>query len=226
MWPFDALFPNPADKAEGDLEKVPGTIKPYYQPYTNAGENSLNNSKARFGNLSSSGAQSSLEDIFSQLSSDPNAFIQKLASGFKASPGYQWRLGQGEGAINNAAAAGGMLGTPQHQQQAGELANNLASAEFQPFMDRLMGLFNTGVTGKQNLFNTGLQGEQHLADTGFAGASDLATSLAQALMNQGQLKYAGQANQNQLTGGLIGNLISAFSGKGGAPTPGAPGAGA
>jgi hypothetical protein len=77
---LDDLFPNPADEAGKPLGKIAGTIKPYYQPYINAGENSLNNSKARFGNLSSSGAQSSLEDIFSQLSSDPNAFIQKLAS--------------------------------------------------------------------------------------------------------------------------------------------------
>jgi phage-related minor tail protein len=108
-----------------------------------------------------------------------------------------------------------MLGTPQHQQQAGEVADKLASGEYQPYLDHILSLFGSCVQGKQNLFNTGLQGEQHLADTGFTGSSDLATSLAQALMSQSKLQYAGQANQNQMKGGLIGNILSFLSGGGG-----------
>lgn len=177
------LFNNGADDAEEDLNKIPGTIKPYFDPYINAGKNALGDLTGRYG----------------QLMNDPNAIIAKLGSGYKQSPGYQWKLNQGEGAINNAAAAGGMLGTPQHEQQAGELAGHLADQDFQEYLNRVLGLFGQG-----------LQGEEGINKLGYQGSSDLATNLAQALMSKSNLKYAGANNQNQQTGGLIGNVLSMF----------------
>lgn len=186
MWPFNQLFPNPAKGAMQGLNQIPNTIKPYYDPYVKAGE----------------WATPQLQQHFGQMLQDPNGIISKLGAGYQKSPGYDWRMQQGEQAINNANAAGGLLGTPQHQQQAGELAGHLADQDYQDYLKSVLGVYGMGA-----------QGTQQLSQQGQQGASDLATSLAQSLMSQSNLRYAGQANQNQMTGGLIGNLLSLLGGK-------------
>lgn len=174
------LFPNAAKGAEGPLNQIPGQIKPYYEPYINAGKSTL----------------PGYQDIMQKLLSNPQDFINELGKGYQKSPGYDFRLNQGENAINNAQAAGGMLGSPQHQQEAGELAGNLANKDFGEYMDRILKGLGIGAAGTSDIVGKG------------AGASsDLAQALAQVLMSKSNLKYAGQANQNQQTGGLIGNVI-------------------
>lgn len=185
MWPFDSIFPDPAKKAQPYLDQIPGQLHPYYDPYVNAGRNAL----------------SGLPGIYNQMMQNPGDIISRLGAGYKPSPGYQWQLGQGEEAINNASAAGGMIGTPQHQQQAGQLASNLANQDYEQYLNHVLGLFGGGVSGQQGL-----------SDTGFKASNDLATNLAQALMSQSNLAYAGQANQNQQTGGLLGNILGFLGG--------------
>lgn len=180
MGVFDFLFPNPSKAAQPYLNQVPGTISPYYQPFINAGNQAL----------------PQLQGQYNQLMQNPGDIIKRLGAGYQQSPGYQFALNQGEQGINNAQAAGGMLGTPQHQQMAGELATNLANQDYGNYLQRAMGLYGQG-----------LQGEQGLMNQGFQGSTDLATSLAQALMNQGYLNYSGQGNQNNMTGGFLSDLF-------------------
>lgn len=184
---FSHIFKNPSKKAMPYLNQVPGTITPYYQPYVNAGQQAL----------------PQLSNMYNQMMTNPNEIINRLGAGYQQSPGYQWRLGQGEQAINNASAAGGMLGTPMHQQQAGELASNLANQDYDQYLQHVLGLLGGGVSG--------LQGMSQL---GYGASSDLATSLGQNLMNQANLQYAGQANRNQMYGGLFGNVLGYLSGGG------------
>lgn len=266
MWPFDQIFPNPADKASPYLDKVPGTIKPYYDPYINAGQGALGNLQGEYGALANpntrgnlqgqygemggndmlhnlmkqfqaqQGNYGALQNQYSQMMQNPNDVISRLGQGYQKSPGYDWRMKQGLAGMNNAYAAGGMLGTPEHEQQSGEMVGNLANNDFQQYMDRnmnIMGqgtqgaqnffnqglqgnqnLFNQGQQGNQNFYNTGLQGQQGLNTQGQAASTDLGSSLAQSLMNQGQLKYAGQANQNNQTGALMGQLLAFLQGGG------------
>ena len=181
------LFPNPADKAQGYLNQIPGTMKPYYEPYIQAGQNAL----------------SGLPDIYHQMMQNPGDIINRLGAGYQKSPGYDWALQQGQEGINNAAAAGGMAGSNMHQQQAGQLANNMANQDYQQYLNQVLGLFGGGV-----------QGQQGIAGMGYGASNELAQSLAQQLMSQANLQYAGQANQNQQTGGLIGNILGLFSGGG------------
>lgn len=178
---LDKLFPNPSDRATPILNTIPGTIKPYYEPYFNTGRNALDRVNTEYGNLLN----------------DPNALIQRLGAGYKESPGYKWRLNQGENAITNAQAAGGMTGTGQHQQLAGELAENLANQDFNNFMQQILGLYGTG-----------LQGEHELARMGQIAGSDLATSLGNILGSKAQMQYGGQANRNDLLSGILKSLVS------------------
>ncbi len=61
---------------------------------------------------------------------NPGDFLKKIGAGYQESPGFQFEKKQGLGSIENAAAAGGMLGTQGHQQQAGELSTQLANRDY------------------------------------------------------------------------------------------------
>lgn len=185
----DWLFPNPADKAMGPLDEIPGQISPHYKPYEDAG----------------AWAMPQLQKNFGEMMNDPNAIISRLGSGYKESPAFQYQMNKGENAINNSNAAGGMLGTGQHQQMAGQFANDLASEDYDKYLNHALGLYGAGNEGAMGL---GKMGQQ--------AGSDLATNLAQTLMSKSNLLYAGGANQNNMTGNLLNSIISALGKSGGA----------
>ena len=174
---FGGHQPNPADAAIPYLNKIPGNLSRYLSPYVGSGQNALSTLQGQYGGLIN----------------NPSSMLAGFGKNFQEDPGYQWNLKQGENAITNAAAAGGMAGSPMHQQQAGQLASNLANQQYQNYLQNVMGLYGQGMAG-----------EQGLNQLGFQGSEDMAQGLAQALMQQANLAYAGQANQNQQQGGTAG----------------------
>lgn len=185
----NALFPDPSKKAMPYLNQIPGAIKPYYDPFINAGNRAL----------------PQLETQYNQLMTDPNAIINRIAAGYKQSPGYQWRMNQGMQGIKNAEAAGGMLGTPEHEQEAATLAENLAGQDYNDYMTRELGLYGTG-----------LQGESGLLEKGYGASGSLADALAQVLAGKSGLAYSGTASLNNMTGSLINGIIAALAKQGAA----------
>lgn len=175
---------NPADAAQPYLNQIPSTITPYYQPYIDNGQN----------------AMGTLNNQYSGMISNPGGMVNQIGSSYQQSPGYQWQLDQGEQSINNAAAAGGYVGTPQHQQQAATLAENLANQDYQQYLNHALGMYNTGISGYQG-FN----------QQGYNASNELASGLAQALMSQANLAYSGAANAGQKKGGLIGGAMGLAS---------------
>lgn len=181
---FESLFgndsKNPYESAQGFYNQIPGQLHQGYDPYINAGHEAMGQTQGQYG----------------QLINDPNSIYNKLAGGYKQSPGFQWQMGQGINAANNAAAAGGMIGSPQHQQQAATMAEGLANQDFQNYMNSVTGLYGTG-----------LQGMQGISNTGYGASTGLADSLANHLSMQGQTAFAGQAAQNQSKGDMWGNIL-------------------
>lgn len=173
---------NPYDSASGYYNQIPGMLKGYFNPYIQQGQR----------------AGGQLEGQFGQLVNDPNAVMGRIGGGYQQSPGFQWQLGQGMSAANNAAAAGGMQGTPQHQQQAATMATGLANQDYYNYLNHALGLYGTGLSG--------LQGMNQM---GYDATNQLGGGLASALMNQGNLAYSGQAAQNQAQGQMWGNLAGA-----------------
>lgn len=171
---------DPSKEANKYYSQIPGKLKPYFDPYINAGHSALGQLQGQYGNLIN----------------DPNSIYNKLAGGYKESPGYQFQLGQGMNAVNNAAAAGGLLGSPQHQQHAATLTQGLANQDFNNYLSQVMGLYGQGLSGQQGLAGMGLQAGTSMAD-----------QIAQALAQQGALAYQGAANQNQSRGSMFGNLL-------------------
>ena len=132
---------NPATAATNELNKIPGQVKPYYDPYINAGKDSLNR----------------LQDQYGQLSSDPGKRFAELGAGYQQSPGYAATLRSAMAGANNAAAlgGGGGLGTYGHQQLGAQAAGDVANKDYEQYINHIMGLYGKGLEGEQNIENQG-----------------------------------------------------------------------
>ena len=170
-------YKDPSKAAQPYLNQVPGTIKPYYDPYINAGQQ----------------AQPILQNQFQKYATNPTGALQDIGSQFRQSPGYDWRVKQGEQAVAHANAAGGMAGSPQHEQQAADMVGHLADQDYNDWISHVLGIQSMG-----------LEGESHLNDMGYNASNELAQSLGNNLLTQGSLGYAGTANRNSARGGAIG----------------------
>jgi hypothetical protein len=84
---------------------------------------------------------------YQQMMDDPGALLSRFGSQYTKSPGYDFELGQAEGAGSRAAAEGGMAGSPMEQQQAQQTAQGYASRDYGNFMNRILGLYGTGAQG-------------------------------------------------------------------------------
>jgi hypothetical protein len=186
---FDDIFgKNPADAASAYTGQIPGAVSPYLNPYFEAGK----------------GAIPSLQEQYKQLLSDPGGFMNKLAGSYKESPGLQHNIAQAMQAGGHAAAAGGMAGSPQHEQQNMEAATDISSKDYNQYMQNMLGLYGQGLSGQQGMAGMGQQAGQSMADL-----------ISQALNQQGAYAYQGQAGRNQNRSSIFSNLLGAFGGLGG-----------
>lgn len=200
-------YNNPADDAQPYLDQIPDTMKQYYNPYIQSGQQSSqigqNEAQGLLGN------RQSIQDALNQLMSNPQDLYKNLTSNYKTSPGYEFERNEALRGAGNAAAAGGFAGTPQHQRYAGEISQGLASRDFNNYLSNILGMYTQGLSGKQGLYNQGLGLNEANTQRGFSASTGLADNLAQALMSQANLAYAGAANENQNKQGLWGNILGA-----------------
>lgn len=143
---------------------------------------------------------------------------------FKADPGYQFRLDQGNKAIQNLAAATGNLNSGRALKDAMNFSSGLASQEYQNAYGRYNNDYNTGLNSHLQNYETGLNSHvenyltglnSHMQNylTGFntnetnksniynklMGLAGLGQSSASALANVGQ-NYSGQVSNNLAQG--------------------------
>src|SRR5271166_4014583 len=140
MW--DWLFgnskeQNPANAAMPYLNQIGGYYNQAFNPYMQAGQGELPNLESQYG----------------QLTGDPGAVMNRIGSGFKQSPGYQWQLNQGLQGADKAAAAGGYLGTNAHQQFADQTSQGIANQDYYNYLNHALGLYGQGLSGEQGLAN-------------------------------------------------------------------------
>lgn len=200
---------DPYKQAGQTLGQIPGAVAPYYQPYQQAGIHALN----QYGNQNDKllGNLPGIQGQFSQMMNDPGGFYNKIAGGYHQSPGYQWQLGQGMNAANNAAAAGGMLGSPMHQQQASTMAEGLANQDFQNYLNQVMGVQSRGLGGATGLYGMGHQGTSDMAHMGYGANDQMAKIISDMMSGQAQMQFNGQASQNQAQGQNWGNILGSLA---------------
>ena len=177
-------YTNPGDAASGYLGQIQSQISPYYQPYINSGL----------------GAMGSLEDQYKQLLSDPTAIMNMIGSNFQASPGYQYNVDQATSAANQAAAAGGMAGSPAEQAALANQVSGMASQDYNNYMKEGLGLYNTGldVAGGIN-------------QMGYNASNQMAQSLVQMLLAQAKAAAMSAKSSNAQSGGMFGAVGDAMS---------------
>ena len=176
----------PMNAANPYLNQIPGQTLPYYQPYMNAGSGALNKLQGEYG----------------KLTDDPNSMYDKFSSGYKSSPGYQARLEEAMRAITNSQAAGGMAGSGQHQQLSAEKALDLHGEDFEKYLNHVLGLYGTGLTGEQGIENQG-----------YGANTDYANMLANITGQKANMAYEGANAKNTGEGQAVNNI---FGGLGGA----------
>ena len=171
---------NPADSAMPYLNQIPGQTQQYQQPWYEAGKSQI----------------PGLQDQYSQLMNDPGGKMNKIGEGFKESPGFKFAMQQALQGGNHAAAAGGMAGSPQHEQQNMQMATDLGNQEYGNWMKNALGMYGQGLQGSQGMANQGQQAGQSMADM-----------IAQTLAQQANLSFNGQQQQNQTKSDMWGNVF-------------------
>ena len=171
---------NPANSAMPYLNQIPGQTQQYQQPFFDAGKSQI----------------PGLEDQYSQLMNDPGKRINQIGENFHESPGFKFAMQQALQGGNHAAAAGGMAGSPQHEQQNMQLGSSLGNQEYNNWLHNALGQYDIGLQGSQDMANQGQQAGQNIADM-----------IAQTLAQQANLSFNGQQQKNQNKSDMWGNVF-------------------
>lgn len=210
-------------------------------------QQALSNANSNLGNFWGTGvlANSALQNQLglggdaANPTFNPNAPLVTpfTATQFQQSPGYNWQLQQGTGAIlNNAAAAGGVGGNALKalQSYGTGLANqdyynayNKYTQDQNNLFNRLFSVSQQGQNAGTALANTalgvgtnvaGIQGQ--IGNANAAGIVGQSNALTSGLSNLGQLAYLYGSDSNGGSSGGLGGLLSGlFS----SPSVSAPG---
>lgn len=178
---FDFLWggKNPANDAMKYYNQIPGQAQQQYQPYINAGQNAMNANQQQY----------------MDLINNPGGKLNQIGESFHESPGFKFAMQQALQGAGHAAAAGGMAGSPQHEQWAQGLATNLANQDYYNWLQ--------GATG---LYGGGLQGNENIANRGFQSSRDLADILANNLGQQGDIAFRGGQERNNRMNDFFGGV--------------------
>lgn len=175
---------NAANQATGAQMAMFNQTRQDNMPWMQAGQGGLNALMQLYG------MQSDGNGGYTQ-SSDPQAAMRML----QQDPSYQFRLQQGQGALENSAAARGGLMSGNMLRALSDYGQNTASMEFGNVANRLAGLAGVGQGAAQYIGSAGQQTGQALANNaimaGQARASGY-TGMANALNNavgQGAMLY-------------------------------------
>jgi hypothetical protein len=130
---------------------------------------------------------------FQPMLTHPAAEINRIMGQYQESPAHHLALMQALQGANQAAAAGGMAGTPLAQQQGAGIASQMADQGMQQFLQNVLGVQRMGAAGE-----TGL-------------GQDLASvqeSIAQMREAQAQQQAQQAAGMGSGIGGVLGAVAS------------------
>lgn len=136
--------------------------------------------------------------------SNPGQFYNNIMSQYQQSPAAQLQMQQGTLAANNAAAAGGMLGSGAAQKGMINYANQVTNSDMQNYFNNQMGIQGQYLGGLQNQFGTGFDAAGQLNNN----YMNLGNQLAQQYGNMGAAQYGG----NTSSYGGMDSLMGMFGG--------------
>src|SRR6185369_13758210 len=174
---------DPSGDAIKYIGQIPGRVKPYLDPYMEAGKRAIPQLEGQYGNLMN----------------DPGGFINKIGAGYKESPGFKFALERALAGGGRAAAAGGMAGSPTHEFENMQTASGLASQDYNQWLQSALSQYGLGLRGEEDLEHGGLSAGKSLADM-----------IAQVLAQQGNLAYKAASDKNASQNSLLSGIGSAI----------------
>jgi hypothetical protein len=185
----DAAGKAAAAEAQGANDSAALQREFYYRnradlaPYQDVGTNALYNLAALHG-VEYANAPGNFEDR-----------ARTAASRFLASPAYNFRLGEGVRALDRSAAARGQLLSGAQTKAVQGYGQNLASAEYGNYLNRLANLAGVGQTASSSAATLGAN----------AGAR-----IGNALYNAGAARASGYAGRADAVKGGVRNALYGF----------------
>jgi hypothetical protein len=132
--------------------------------------------------------------------------------GFKATPGYDFRVAEGQKAIERSAAARGGLNSGATLKSLQRYGQDIGSAEYGTFMNRLAAQAGMGQTQANSMAGLG----QNFANSGSNTLMAAGQAKASGYVNQGNIMGSAMGQLGQLGGNFIGGM---GGGAGAAPSP-------
>lgn len=117
---------------------------------------------------------------------------------YQGSTGYQFRLGQGMGAIEQSRAAQGLLNSGATAKGLMEYGQGIGSAEFQNYLQALGAVESTGLGAASEVASQGQSAGARQAEYTRAGAADLSAGLGSALTGVGNYMGTPQAQRGPI----------------------------
>jgi len=173
---------DPTRGANKYLDQIPGIGHQYYDPYVQGGQEAGGVLKGEYGKML-----------------NPNDFIAKIMRGYQMSPGASYQKDMLTKGIGSTAAAGGYAGTPEHQQQWGDMAEKLSSQDMQQYLQNALGVYGAGVKGEEGFYNKGYDASGSLSDM-----------LGGALGSKAGLSFQGSSQKNASRDALLNALMKAL----------------
>lgn len=164
------------------LDQIIPMLKKYLGPYAQRGEE----------------AGGILSGEFGPMATDPAAFMSSMMEKYKPSKSYQLQSEQMRQAAANAAAAGGMRGSESDIARQSGIAERLQGQDMQNWLQNVMGIKKTGLTGEEGLYGKG-----------FGAASELSSGIGNVLGSQARLSMEQEQQLRQFLSDLLGNVGSA-----------------
>lgn len=143
-----------------------------------------------------------LDTLSSMYGANPNGKTLDMSQQVMATPGYQFRLGEGIKAAERSAAARGLLGSGATMKAIQRYGEGLASSEYDNYANRLAALAGVGQTATGS---TAAAGQAAVAGMG-AARSDM----GQAAVNAGNARASSYINTGSAINGAINNGLSAY----------------
>ena len=232
---------NPADSARPYLNQIPGTVKPYLEPYIQGGAPAQRDAMQAYQNIYNQYNQA--PDLYNnpnidfnkstaaygQMANDPTQFINNIMKQYTPSEGYKYKQNQLQSAVRNSAASGGFAGTRYDQGNQAELIKGLLGEDMQQYLSNILGTQAQGLSGVERLRGgqeraqtqrlAGQDRAQGLmaanaeqrAERAYSASTELASLLAAALGEHGSLGFHGQNSINANRGARQQNQMSMFS---------------
>lgn len=132
-------------------------------PYLNQIEQQTQQSMQPYTSMSNIGPQ--LQQQYGQMAMNPVQNMEGIRSQYKQTPGHKRALYDAMMAANNAAASGGMIGTPLHQEQMMETAAAINDPYEREWTRDAMAQQRYGMQGQQGLFNQSMDANRYANET-------------------------------------------------------------